>query len=469
MTVQPLHVRDESIPLAIVRRGTDVAAILGGALVAWKAAAPMEEDQFPLLILATLLAFTFTSRFVGLYRSWRGVAGEREITCVLGAWVLAIVALVIVGLATRSSDSVPRSVVAFWAGSTAVFLAAARIGLRHVVRHLRRSGLNGQRFAIVGVTPIGIQLARNVEAAAELGLTLAGFYDDRPVERLTNLPPDVGSRLGNLDDLYRAVAAGEVQRVYITFPMRAEKRIAQILDRLSDTTASVFLVPDFFVFELLHSRWTNIRGVPVVSVFDHPFYGVDGWIKRATDLVLASLALVMLSPVFVAIAAAVKLSSPGPVFFRQVRYGLDGRQIRVWKFRSMTVCENGPTIAQATRGDKRITPVGAILRKTSLDELPQLFNVLVGEMSLVGPRPHAAAHNEEYRTMIQGYMLRHKVRPGITGLAQVMGYRGETDTLDKMAGRVKYDHAYIRDWSWWLDVRILFQTVGVVFSQQNAY
>ncbi|QDU89397.1 UDP-glucose:undecaprenyl-phosphate glucose-1-phosphate transferase [Pirellulimonas nuda] len=169
------------------------------------------------------------------------------------------------------------------------------------------------------------------------------------------------------------------------------------------------------------------------------------------------------------IAAAVKFTSPGPVFFRQKRYGLDGREIRVWKFRSMRVQENGAEVRQATKGDDRITPVGRVLRKTSLDELPQLLNVIEGTMSLVGPRPHATAHNEQYRSRIDGYMLRHKVKPGITGLAQVRGYRGETDTLDKMQGRVYFDHQYIRNWSIWMDLRILFETISVVFKQENAY
>lgn len=181
------------------------------------------------------------------------------------------------------------------------------------------------------------------------------------------------------------------------------------------------------------------------------------------------LALTVAAIPMMVVALLVKLTSPGPVFFRQRRYGLDGREILVWKFRSMRVCENGNRVVQATRNDQRVTAIGGILRRSSLDELPQLFNVLAGSMSLVGPRPHASAHNEEYRTIIQGYMLRHKVKPGITGLAQVCGWRGETDTLDKMQRRIECDHRYIREWSLWLDVKILFRTIFVVFARQNAY
>jgi putative colanic acid biosynthesis UDP-glucose lipid carrier transferase len=207
----------------------------------------------------------------------------------------------------------------------------------------------------------------------------------------------------------------------------------------------------------------------VVSVFEHPFYGADGLLKRATDLVLASLLLVLLAVPMLVVAMAVKLTSAGPVFFRQRRYGMDGREIKVWKFRSMRVCDDGPLVRQATQNDARLTPIGGFLRKTSIDELPQLLNVLGGTMSLVGPRPHASAHNEDYRRRIQGYMLRHKVKPGITGLAQVNGWRGETDTLFKMERRIEYDHQYIREWSLWNDMKILMQTVFIVLRQKNAY
>jgi putative colanic acid biosynthesis UDP-glucose lipid carrier transferase len=251
--------------------------------------------------------------------------------------------------------------------------------------------------------------------------------------------------------------------------MRAEERIRGVLDRLSDTTASVYVVPDFFVFQLLHSRWTDVRGLPVVSVFENPLYGIDGLSKRLCDLFFGGAALLLAAVPMLAIAALIKFTSRGPVFFRQRRYGLDGREIRVWKFRTMRVCEDGPVAVQAAKDDPRVTAVGRILRKTSLDELPQLFNVIGGSMSLVGPRPHPNALNEEFRTAVAGYMLRHKVKPGITGLAQVCGWRGETDSPDKMQKRIECDHRYIREWSLWLDLKILAKTVLVVFSGKNAY
>ncbi|MBP86031.1 MAG: undecaprenyl-phosphate glucose phosphotransferase [Planctomycetaceae bacterium] len=374
-----------------------------------------------------------------------------------------------IGLLTRFTDQLPRLTLLLIAGTVPASFAMTRIGLRFLQRSLRSRGLNSRKFAIVGVTDLGIRLARNMEDAPELGLDFAGFYDDRPAARTGELPEDVGSRLGSIGELVDKAQAGEVHRIYITLPMRAEQRTRHLLDQFADSTASVYIVPDFFVFELLHSRWTDIGGLPVVSVFENPFYGVDGVAKRICDVALASLALVVVAIPMAILAALVKLTSHGPVFFRQKRYGLDGREILVWKLRTMRTCDNGTVVKQATKEDPRITPLGRILRQASLDELPQLFNVLEGSMSLVGPRPHASAHNEQYRRLIPGYMLRHKVKPGITGLAQVLGWRGETDTLDKMSNRIECDLQYIREWSLWMDIRILFKTIFVVLRQRNAY
>jgi putative colanic acid biosynthesis UDP-glucose lipid carrier transferase len=251
--------------------------------------------------------------------------------------------------------------------------------------------------------------------------------------------------------------------------MASQPRILQVLDELKDTTASIFFVPDMFVTDLIQGRTGSVCGMPVISVCETPFTGSNGLVKRLSDIVLSIVILILISPLLLIVAVAVKLSSPGPVIFRQRRYGLDGKQILVYKFRSMTVTEDGSSVQQATKNDNRITPLGAILRKTSIDELPQFINVLQGRMSIVGPRPHAVAHNEMYRKLIKGYMVRHKVKPGITGWAQVNGYRGETDTLDKMEGRIEYDLDYLRNWSLWLDLYIIAKTIRLVFKDQQAY
>jgi putative colanic acid biosynthesis UDP-glucose lipid carrier transferase len=302
-----------------------------------------------------------------------------------------------------------------------------------------------------------------------MGLFLAGFFDDRPAERSPAIPDDLGRRVGTIQDLVGQARSGAIERIYITFPMRAEDRIRGVLGQLSDTTASVYIVPDFFVFQLLHSRWSDILGLPAVSVFESPIYGIDGLAKHVSDVVLGGLFLLLAAVPMAAIALGIKLTSPGPVLFRQRRYGLDGREIRIWKFRTMNVCEDGSQAIQAKPDDPRVTWLGAILRRTSFDELPQLFNVLAGSMSLVGPRPHATAQNEQYRSQIEGYMLRHKVKPGITGLAQVNGWRGGTDSPEKMQKRIECDLRYIREWSMCLDIKILFRTIFVVLSGKNAY
>jgi len=459
--------------LGIILRVTDVAGIVAGLHLA---AAIVGVSVGPSGVTASLSAvavYFLAAEITGLYRSWHGVSGDRELLCAVLTWCLAVPPLMLVAfifdLLGPLNAELTRTGALAWLAASPACVVVLRSAFRLYQRRRRAKGRDVRGLAIVGCTEIGFQLARNIEKAPWSGLRTVGFFDDRPAERRAAMPRDVATCVGNVDELLRQAADGRVHMIYITLPLRAENRIKSVLRRLADTTASVYLVPDFYVYELLHSRWMNVGGLPAVSVFENPFYGVDGMVKRIIDLVFGSLILLAAAPVMLACAAAVKLTSKGPVFFRQKRYGLDGRPIDVWKFRSMRVCENGAEVKQATKGDARITRVGAFLRKSSLDELPQLFNVLEGTMSLVGPRPHANAHNEIYRKQIQGYMLRHKVKPGITGLAQVNGWRGETDTLEKMERRVECDHQYIRDWSPWLDIKILFRTVFTVLSRQNAY
>ena len=416
-----------------------------------------------------LVGFIIVSEITGLYRSWRGSGFGREYGVTLLTWLLTSGGLIIAGTLIDAQFGFSRQLFLAWVAITACLLGFSRSLLRFIQSGLRAYGMNKRGYAIVGINELGIRLARNIDRSHHLGLELVGFYDDRPSERTGELPTEFGERCGSLDELVVRTRAGEISTIYITFPMRAEQRTREVIERLADSTASVYIVPDFFVFQLLHSRWNDILGVPVVSIVENPLHGVHGILKRGLDLIGAITALALFSVPMAVIAVLIKRSSEGPVFFRQKRYGLDGREIKVWKFRTMRVLEDGQKVAQATKDDPRVTKVGKFLRKTSLDELPQLFNVLTGEMSLVGPRPHASAHNEEYRKRISGYMLRHKVKPGITGLAQISGWRGETDTLDKMEGRIECDHRYIREWSLWMDVKILIKTLTVAFQDEKAY
>jgi putative colanic acid biosynthesis UDP-glucose lipid carrier transferase len=262
---------------------------------------------------------------------------------------------------------------------------------------------------------------------------------------------------------------GDFSILYIVLGSVAKADAVDIVERLADTTVSVYIVPDYFETYLFDGHWSNLGGIPLVSVFDTPFWGAHGWLKKVQDLALGALILALAAIPMAFIALAVKLTSRGPILFRQRRYGIDGKEITVMKFRTMTVTEDGTNVIQAQKNDPRLTLIGGFLRKHSLDELPQFINVLRGEMSIVGPRPHAVAHNEVYRRKVKGYMLRHKVKPGITGWAQINGWRGETQDLHDMEKRVEFDLWYIRNWSFWLDIKIILITLLRGFASPNAY
>lgn len=415
------------------------------------------------LILA-LLVFSFT--FPGHPRArFDGWSAARDIT---GYWAAIAALLLLVGLATQTLHVFDQRALLVWALTTpAALFAAHRLVPVILPRLLAAEGL--QRVAVVaGADELGRRLARQIAGSPFLGIRFVGFFDDRGPGR-TGTGSASDAVLGTLSDLPRHVKTHQVDLIYITLPMVSQPRIVRLLDELRDTTASIYFAPDIFLYDLIQARMDVVGDMPVVAVCETPFYGLNGLIKRASDLVLACAILMLVSPLMLAIAIGVKLTSPGPILFRQRRYGVDGREIVVYKFRTMTVLEDTDVVRQATRDDRRVTPFGAFLRRNSLDELPQFINVLQGRMSIVGPRPHAVAHNELYRRLIKGYMIRHKVKPGITGLAQVNGLRGETDTLEKMKARIEYDLAYLRNWSLRLDLYIIWRTVFVVLKKENAY
>ncbi|MFT3735898.1 MAG: undecaprenyl-phosphate glucose phosphotransferase [Rhodocyclaceae bacterium] len=381
-------------------------------------------------------------------------------------WGTIALILLAFGYATGYERFFPDRVLYGWIGTCFVALLLAQQIAVWALPKVLENG-NQSTAIIVGGNEIGVTLARQFEGNQYLGIRLLGFFDDRSRERLGVL--EHRQILGRLKELAEYVKAHHVEHIYLALPMASQPRILTLLEELKDTTASIFFVPDIFVTDLIQGRMDNINGMPVVAVCETPFTGVNGMFKRLMDVVLSLLIIVLISPVLLLCAIGVKLSSPGSIIFRQRRYGLDGKEIVVFKFRSMTVCEDGAVVTQATKNDQRVTPIGAFLRRTSLDELPQFFNVLQGTMSIVGPRPHAVAHNESYRKLIKGYMVRHKVKPGITGWAQVCGCRGETETIDKMEKRIEYDLEYLRTWSITLDLWIIIKTVLVVLTDRKAY
>jgi putative colanic acid biosynthesis UDP-glucose lipid carrier transferase len=419
-------------------------------------------------LILSLLVFAMT--FPGsLVRSGGGAApgpGALALDIATG-WIPIVVLLGLLGWASRTLGAFDPRVLAAWALGTPLALFAAH-GLLPVIlpRVLAAEGMR-RTAVIAGANEVGRRIAERLRDDPLFGMRIAGYFDDRGAGRLHDLAAE--ENLGPLEGLADYARAQRVDVIYIALPMASQPRILRLLEELRDTTASIYFVPDIFVSDLIQARLDSIGGMPVVAVCETPFYGINGIIKSVSDFLLAAMILIGIAPLMIALAIGVKLSSPGPVLFKQRRYGVDGRKIVVYKFRSMTVAEDGDVVRQATRNDARITKFGAFLRRTSLDELPQFINVLQGRMSVVGPRPHAIAHNELYRKLIRGYMIRHKVKPGITGLAQVHGFRGETDTVEKMKARVEYDLEYLRNWSLLLDLQIVLKTAVVVLRRSNAY
>lgn len=426
-----------------------------------------EEPFATSLQLFALTAFLLilpVFKLMGMYRPYRSLAARLLALRLTMGWSIVIGMMLFVGFATKTSGEFSRALILTWFCSVPVLLLALHFVVWAILRQLRGSGRNSKGAVIAGVNKVSLDLAEQVRECKDLGIRLNGFFDDQPPSQLPGVPV-----IGTLSELPGYVRQHNIEVVYLACPADDDSRFAELIEALQDTTACVYFVPSLLMYSLMHGRSYEINGVPLISIWEIPFSDLQYVFKRAIDLVLSGLALVILSPIMAVIALAVKLSSPGPILFKQRRYGLNGQEIIVYKFRSMKVMEDGGAVIQAKRGDRRITPVGAFLRKTSLDELPQFLNVWQGRMSLVGPRPHAVAHNEMYRKLISGYMLRHKVKPGITGWAQVNGCRGETETLDKMKRRIDYDLEYLKNWSLGLDIQILLKTAFVFLKDQNAY
>lgn len=382
-------------------------------------------------------------------------------------WLLISGVLLLLGWSTQTLQYFDQRVIVTWLLAMPLALFVGHIAVPALLKRVLTADTVQRKAVIVGANGMGRRLAARIRRNPYTGVHVDGYFDDRHVGRLEGIGED--ELLGTLDDLPRYVKEHNVDVIYGTLPANSQPRIRGLMEQLHDTTASLYMVPDVLPFELVQARVDTVGGIPVLAICESPYYGFNRLVKRISDIILSSAILVFISPLLLTIAAGVKLSSPGPVLFKQRRYGLDGREIYVYKFRTMTVMEDGDSIRQAQEDDPRVTKFGRILRRYSLDELPQFINVLQGRMSVVGPRPHAVAHNEMYRKLIRGYMIRHKVMPGITGLAQVRGLRGETDTVDKMQKRIESDLEYLRNWSLLFDLQIILRTLGVVAGRTNAW
>lgn len=444
---------------SLIKHMVEPVTVVGSLLLT---TAALGEPIDKLYLILSLIAFSLT--FPG---SWPEGRYWKMANQILISWSATFGILAVFGYVTDTLDLFLLDVLLAWAITAPILFFLVLVGLKKMVSRLEVLFAYKRKGIILGANELGQRLATNVSLDFFRQTEIAGFFDDRAGERLK-----IGLEerlLGKMGEVANYVKTHAIDVIYIALPMASQPRVLKLLDGLRDTTVSIYFVPDIFIYDLIQARVDEINGIPIIAVCETPFNGVNGLFKQASDIVLATLILLLVSPVMLLIAVWIKFSSPGPVLFKQRRYGIDGREILVYKFRSMTVCEDGQHIQQAQVVDKRVTKLGAFLRKTSLDELPQFINVLEGKMSVVGPRPHAVSHNEIYRKMIKGYMVRHKVKPGITGWAQVNGLRGETETLDKMEKRIQYDLDYLRNWSLTLDTWIILKTIGVVLRDRHAY
>lgn len=425
----------------------------------------INEDYVSLAITAVILTMLFVRKAHpgnNRVRLFSGYVGT-----IITGWIVVVGAILLIGYATKTSAVYSRLTLFTWFLLNPVAIVFLQWALQELLVHVMNLTNSRKKVVIGGINDVSLQLAKNIKGDDQLGLQLLGFFEDRNPERLGDI--EKGEILGSLADMPAYVKANRVETIYIALPIRHLERTRVLMDQLQDTTASIYFVPDIFVFDLIQSRIDDIHGVPVFALCETPFYGYNGILKRLFDLAASAAILTMISPLLLLIAAGVKFSSPGPVLFKQRRYGLAGEEIKVYKFRTMTVTEDGDNVRQAEANDERFTRIGAFLRKHSLDELPQFFNVIKGDMSIVGPRPHAVAHNELYRKLIVGYMMRHKVPPGITGWAQVNGCRGETKEVAQMESRVRFDLEYLRKWSLAMDIKIILRTLGLIVNDKEAH
>lgn len=410
----------------------------------------VQADLYQYLATIGAALFLLLAELNSVYRSARLESYSQIASRIVSSWLIVISLLIALAFLTKSSSVFSRIIITSWLILTPILLIAERLIIYLILRFIRTQGANSRTYIIFG-SKENIQLLRQkISQTPWTGLAYIGATE-------------------NYDELIERINTMHIDYVLITNAENNYEITRKVISGLSDSTASVYIVPQLFLNNAFEGGWITLGNTPMITVNDHPFYGSYWLLKKLEDLILGFTIFLITLPLMIIIAIAIKISSKGPILFKQRRYGLNGEVIQVLKFRTMKTMDDGAVIVQASKNDSRITRLGRILRKTSLDELPQFWNVLQGTMSIVGPRPHAIAHNEEYRKLISGYMLRHKVKPGITGWAQVNGLRGETDTLDKMKSRIDYDLYYINHWSIWLDLKIILITIVNGFTGKTAY
>lgn len=437
------------------------ASLFVGLTILLSSEFPFIKESFILISLISLVLL----HMAGLYSSWRFSSFQYEISQIFSGCILVYIFMILAAFFFNAINIFSIKMVLAWFICWPLLMSAERIAIRKILRLFRTRGYNIRTAVVAGAGEKGDKVVNQIKRNLWAGVKIIGFFDDHEKKSAGGFP-----NLGKLDELVNYVKQKNIDIVYIALPMHAESRIKDLMKDLADTTASIHIIPNMFFLDMvLGGKVIYFDNFPVIALRESPMRGINLLFKRLLDILLSSLILLIISPLLIFIPIAIKLTSKGPVFYRQNRYGFNGKKIVIYKFRTMTVCDDDDAFIQAKKNDDRITGIGHFLRRTSLDELPQFFNVLQGRMSIVGPRPHPVALNEEFRSLVPGYMLRHKVVPGITGLAQIKGYRGETDTLEKMQKRVEYDLKYLREWSILLDLEIILKTVLNRNWMNNAY
>lgn len=406
--------------------------------------------------------FILLCEMTDFYRNSKGMhLGKQIRTLITRFFITYIVTFLIFNFSSPHDFNNHTVALGFLITCTLTILS--RMMLRVCYKQLKHLGIPLQKTLVIGNTDKAFKILEEIKYSEWRGYQNLGIYS------FSN--HDHQKFSGNIDDVISLVKKNQVDKIYIVIDQVTDtiNKSNTLLNIIEDSTCSAVIIPDIFRVDYLYTKVEDLNGIPLIPLIDTNIEGINKLLKRCEDIILSILILILISPILIMVAFAIKTTSKGPILFKQYRYGLNGKSIQVYKFRSMKVMENGNEVKQATKNDPRVTKVGAFIRRTSLDELPQFFNVLLGTMSIVGPRPHAVSHNEQYRKLIPGYMLRHKVKPGITGWAQINGWRGETDTLDKMEKRIEFDLYYIKNWSIWLDLKIIFLTVFKGFINKAAY
>ncbi|MEM7172228.1 MAG: undecaprenyl-phosphate glucose phosphotransferase [Pseudomonadota bacterium] len=431
--------------------------------------------EFSSRYAAAIIAGTFLAGMIfqwfSIYKHEHIFSRRFPIDRLLSAWAIAFSILLAIAFTLKVSSFYSRVWAVSWFVGSAVVLTTTRIAIGQWIRERADEGCFAERTVILGAGEQGQRLAAYLREQNDPRMRIVGFIDDRK----TRVPHNVHGYqvLGDIDHLIELIRGNLVDQIFVALPWHAHERLNHLIHELAITPVRICLTPDLLGLDFPNKTFTSVAKVPMLQLFERPISGWSHVTKAVEDRIIAGLALLFIGPLMALIALAIKLDSPGPVFFKQPRYGFNNLLINVWKFRTMYNDQSDRNCeAQTVKNDPRVTRVGDFLRKSSLDELPQLINVLIGNMSLVGPRPHAVSTKAEgalFTDVVDRYAARHRVKPGITGWAQVNGWRGETDTIEKIQKRVEHDIFYIDNWSIWFDLKILFRTVAVVFKSENAY